>query len=143
MIHTTAPTKADDIRQMCRASIELMDRLDHFKPQIMAAMRHGVYTHSYDDIIDMVATKHLVPRFYGDDSFALITINTFPKAKHFHLFIAGGNLDTIVAHGPQIIAEAKAAGCTRVTLNGRKGWERVTEKLGAKRAYTMMTLEVE
>lgn len=132
----------DRVRTMCRATIEVMDRLDQHRPQIEEAMRRGVRTHSFDDICEMVLQQKLTPRFFSDDTFVLSAVHEYPLAKHYHIFLAGGNLEVLMAARDDLIEDAKRAGCTRMTINGRPGWARIMQKIGARHTYTMLALEV-
>lgn len=47
-----------------------------------------------------------------------------------HGWLAGGELEEIKRMIPGAEAWARAAGCTRVTIAGRKGWARALKPLG-------------
>lgn len=47
-----------------------------------------------------------------------------------HVWLAGGNLADILRLKPGVEAWARALGCGRVTINGRKGWARVLRRSG-------------
>lgn len=47
-----------------------------------------------------------------------------------HVWLGGGRLKTLLTMRPRIEAWARAAGCDRATIIGRKGWDRVFEKCG-------------
>lgn len=42
-----------------------------------------------------------------------------------HQWLAGGEMDAVLAMRPDIEAWAKSLGCTRMMIVGRKGWARV------------------
>jgi hypothetical protein len=44
------------------------------------------------------------------------------QLRSCHWWLAGGDLDEIVAFQPQVEAFARAHGCTRITISGRRGW---------------------
>ncbi len=134
--------KIDQVRHACHETLALMDRLERFKPQIEAALECGIKTHTFDHICELVVNQELVPRFYGDDAFTLVMVSKWPLAHHYHIFLAGGNLDTLIEAIPLIEQDALSANCSRVTINGRPGWAKKLNKIGARHAYTMLAIEV-
>ncbi len=50
-----------------------------------------------------------------------------------HVWLAGGDLDEILAMRPGVEAWARGRGCERVTINGRRGWTRVLGRYGYAR----------
>jgi len=57
-----------------------------------------------------------------------------PSGLSLHVWLAGGDLDEILALRPGLEAWGRAMGCTRLTLNGRKGWARVLRPHGFRPA---------
>jgi len=53
-----------------------------------------------------------------------------PAGRSLHVWLAGGDLAEILRLKPGVEAWGRAQGCSRVTLNGRKGWARVLRPLG-------------
>ena len=51
-----------------------------------------------------------------------------------HVWLAAGRLEAVLALRPGLEAWARGAGCTRITLDGRKGWARVLAPFGYRRA---------
>lgn len=47
-----------------------------------------------------------------------------------HVWLAGGELEDILAMRPGVEAWARARGFERVTINGRRGWSRVLRRYG-------------
>ena len=58
----------------------------------------------------------------------LTEIHEFPNCRHFHIFLAGGNLEDLVSMHTDVIQLAKAAQCEKLTLAGRPGWERALKR---------------
>lgn len=140
-MHQTPPSRADQIRAQCRACIDFLDRVDGFRPLIEEAMRTGSVTHTYDDIVDLLMKGELVARFYGD-AFFIVCLHEFPRAKHYHIFLAGGKLEALLAAKEDLLRDARDAGCQRMTINGRPGWARIFRDIGATHAHTMLVMEV-
>jgi N-acyl-L-homoserine lactone synthetase len=60
----------------------------------------------------------------------------------FHVFLAGGRLEQITALNEPFAEFAKANGCSSLTIAGRKGWEKVLNKLGWKFEFTTLKREI-
>lgn len=87
------------------------------------ALEYSGGTHSFDDIAAGVLAKKF--QLWPNHNSAVVTeIVVYPNTKNLHFFLAGGNLDELKMMRPHIERWGKSIGCTRVTLAGRKGWER-------------------
>lgn len=51
-------------------------------------------------------------------------------AKECHIWLAAGSMREIVAAVPAVEDWARGQGCDRLTIQGRKGWDRVLSPLG-------------
>jgi len=97
--------------------------LNRCRQWIEDALEYSGGTHSFDDIAAGVLAKKF--QLWPNHNSAVVTeIVVYPKTKNLHFFLAGGNLDELKMMRPYIEAWGKSIGCTRVTLAGRKGWER-------------------
>ena len=97
--------------------------LNRCRQWIEDALEYSGGTHSFDDIAAGVLAKKF--QLWPNHNSAVVTeIVVYPKTKNLHFFLAGGNLDELKMMRPHIEAWGKSIGCTRVTLAGRKGWER-------------------
>lgn len=115
--------------------------LERLRPQIESAMEYQSGTHTFDDIVGMVMQGRL--RLWPfKQSVALTEILEYPREKHYHVFIAGGKLEELISHQPDIEAAAKEANCVKLTISGRKGWFRVLQPHGWKEQYTACICEV-
>lgn len=115
--------------------------LENKRAEIESAMEYQEGTHTFDDIVSMVLQGRLRV-FEYEQSIALTEILEYPQQKHYHVFIAGGNLKELMSHHEDLIVAAKEAGCVKLTISGRKGWLRVLEPLGWKEQYTACICEV-
>ena len=52
------------------------------------------------------------------------------SGRSLHVWLAGGNLREIIALRPGVEAWARAQGCVRVTIDGRRGWAKVLRGWG-------------
>jgi len=90
---------------------------------IEAALEYAGGTHTFNDI----AAGVLGGRFqlWPNKNSAVVTeIVVYPQLKDLHYFLAGGNLDELKQMRPVIEDWGKSVGCTRVSLAGRRGWEK-------------------
>lgn len=124
------------------AVIEIMQGLEARRTQIEAALRYADGTHTYDDIVQMVLQNRLVWWPLDNSSFMLTEVISYPRQGHYHVFLAGGDLDTIRATQSDLINAAKLAGCSKLTLGGRRGWVKALHQLGWTEHCTVMGLDI-
>ena len=99
------------------------ERLVDLRPHIEAALKYAGGTHKFDDVIESIRQDKM--QFWPGARSAVVTeIVVHPQMRSLHYFLAGGDLDELKLMRPMIEAWGKSVGCTRVTLAGRKGWER-------------------
>lgn len=55
-----------------------------------------------------------------------------------HVWLAGGAMDEILTVTPWMEAQARAMGCTQVTIEGRKGWVRALAPQGYEYQATII-----
>ncbi|MCG9916027.1 MAG: hypothetical protein MH112_06655 [Phenylobacterium sp.] len=55
------------------------------------------------------------------------------EGRSLHIWLAGGQLETILALRPGVEAWARGLGCTAITIEGRPGWTRVLRAHGYQR----------
>ena len=83
-------------------------------------------THSMDDVRRLIECGSGQHQFWAGKRSAIVTeIVVSPRRWSLHFWLAGGDLEEILEMKPLIEAWGKAAGCSRVTISGRIGWERV------------------
>lgn len=98
---------------------------------IVAALEHSAGTHDIADIEYGIA-KGVYALWPGRECAAITEIHQFPRARYFHIFLAGGKLEELLEMVPSWRSFAMHAGCSKLTLCGRRGWERVLKKQGWK-----------
>ncbi|HYE43415.1 MAG TPA: hypothetical protein VEA15_08480 [Caulobacteraceae bacterium] len=81
-------------------------------------------SHSLDDVWAGVQAGefHFWP---GRRSAAVGELVRHPQRADYHVWLAGGELDELLEMERAASAFARALGCQRITLHGRRGWERV------------------
>lgn len=104
-------------------TVKAFAQLFRCAPYLEAALEHAGGTHTIDDVINEIVIGKL--QFWPGDKCAIVTeIEQYPLMKSCHFFLAGGDLQELEQMTPRIEAWAKGQGCKRMTLAGRRGWER-------------------
>ena len=99
---------------------EDLERLRH---HVEAALEYSGGTHGIEDIAEGLKSGRF-QLWPADDSVVVTEIIVYPRLKNLHFFLAGGDLDELRLMRPIIESWGKEIGCSRVSLAGRKGWER-------------------
>lgn len=100
-----------------------LEQLMRLRHHVDAALEYSGGTHHFEDIIDMVQCSKLQV-WPSTESIVLTEIIVYPQLKNLHYFLAGGDLQELAKMRPMIETWGKSIGCTRVTLAGRRGWEK-------------------
>jgi len=81
-------------------------------------------SHSLDDVWAGVASGefHFWP---GRACAAVGELVEHPQRRDYHVWLAGGDLRELIEMERSASAFARALGCDRITIHGRKGWARV------------------
>ena len=116
--------------------------LEPYADDLQKALALGGEAYTLQDIEDMIATGK-AQMWPGETSVIVTEIILYPRAKHLHLFLAGGNLDELESMLPEIIEWGKTQGCSRVSLSGRRGWERsFLREMGFQPTLVVMEKEI-
>jgi hypothetical protein len=99
---------------------EEFERLRH---HVAAALEYSGGTHKVEDIAEGIRQGQF-QLWPGKNSVVVTEIIVYPQLKDLHYFLAGGDLDELRLMRPIIESWGKEIGCSRVSLAGRKGWER-------------------
>lgn len=117
------------------------EELERCRNWIEAALEYSGGTHDFDDIVQMVKSGQL--QFWpAEDACAITEILTYPKKKVLHIFLAGGNMETIVDMNTSAEYFAKLNDCTGMSIAGRKGWSKVLLDKGYKPAHTVLQKDI-
>ncbi len=115
------------------------EHLLRYKPQIEAALSYADNSYSFDQIVAGVLTGRL--HFYPLGSAFLITeIQKYPNWSAYHIFLAGGDFKEIIAFQPDMLENAKALGCAKLTMTGRRGFERRLTPHGWDATHVRMSI---
>lgn len=108
---------------------DVFSELARCRTYIEAALEYAGGTHTFNDIAAGVLNNRF--QLWPNENSAVVTeVVVYPQLKDLHYFLAGGNLDELQQMRPHIEQWGKSVGCTRVTLAGRRGWERTFLKDG-------------
>lgn len=93
------------------------------RPFIEAALEYSNGTHTFGDVVGALVSGEM--QLWATDTAAVVTeLQMFPQYRACNFFLAGGDMNQL-AHFQRVIGEwAKAQGCQRLTITGRRGWER-------------------
>ena len=94
-----------------------------YKAHLEAALAYADMSHTFEDVVALVASG-AAQAWPGPASIIITEIVTFPRWSVLNFFLAAGRMSELQAMTPHILDWAKAHGCTRATLVGRKGWAR-------------------
>ena len=116
--------------------------LERCRPWIEAALVYSGGTHTFDDVADMIKTGRL--QLWPAPKGCLVTeILVYPRKTVLNVFLGGGDLDQLADMHGDVIAWAKAQGCTAATIQGRKGWERAFRSYGWQARHVVLQKEFE
>lgn len=87
------------------------------------ALAHGGRTHSVADVVRLIE-EHRAQLWERGDGTIITEVQTFPRAKVVHYWLAAGCLGDCLALQSEIDEWARAEGCGAATLTGRRGWGR-------------------
>lgn len=106
-----------------------MTELERCKPWIEAALAYSGDTHTLDDIVNAIIEGKM-QLWPTPDACAVSEIIRYPRKKVCHVFLAAGNLGTILDAQPSFEAWAIDQGCEQITLTGRLGWLKTLKRDG-------------
>jgi len=111
------------------------------REMIEAALEYSPGTHTFDQLVDMTLGGRLT--FWPlPHSFMLTEVHQFPSARHYHIFLAGGDLQELVNMHEDVIQVAHALQCDKLTLTGRTGWVRALQSHGWKPSLITVTKDI-
>jgi hypothetical protein len=119
-----------------------LDVLDHWRPQLEAALSSADYTHTYDDLVGLVMRGEVV-LFTYPGCLLVMEIAKYPQFSVWHCFIACGEMEAVLESEKAMNAVAANLGCKYLSFAGRAGWERILKKAGWHTVCVTMYKEVE
>jgi hypothetical protein len=99
-------------------------------------------TYNIEDVADCIS-KGTMQLWPTNGSAVVTQVQTFPRMKVLHIFLAGGNLEELETLTPHIQKFAEDMGCRKITLTGRKGWSRTfVTKFNMRPTHYWLSTEV-
>lgn len=114
-----------------------MTIFEYCRKWIDDALSYSGGTHTFEDVVDGV-TSGRMQLWPAERGCAVTEIVVYPKKRVLHVFLAGGEMETIVSMIDSATEWGKAQGCTSMTISGRRGWERVLGRHGYKPVMTVL-----
>jgi len=107
----------------------MLEQIKQYRPLIEAALEYSNGTHNFTDIAKGIMEKRY--QLWAMPNSCMITeFHNFPRKRVAHVFLAAGDISELAPAAERFIEFAKANQCVRVTVSGRKGWEKVLEYVG-------------
>lgn len=97
--------------------------------KIENALARGGNTHTLDDVISGLRSG-VYASFNRPNSILVCELVRRPRSLSAHCFLAAGRLHELEALYGEFETWARAEGADRLTLVGRRGWERVGKRFG-------------
>lgn len=130
---------SDTLRQLGA----MHQQLTRFSHNIEEALEYAEGTHTLDDVVQMVLSGQLLFLPF-ERSFLITEVITYPRYKVLNVFLGGGDLDEIATDKMQdlVLNMARHAGCSKITMSGRRGWEKPLRNLGWRNSHVTLVCEV-
>jgi len=118
------------------------EELERCKPWVEAALEYSGGTHDWIDVCEGIykGTMQLWP---AKDSCLVTELITYPRTKVCNVFLGGGTLDEIMGMHADVVAWAKAQGCSALTMTGRFGWKKPLAEYGWKPLHQSYVKEIQ
>lgn len=110
------------------ARLGLEQELEHFRPLIEAALAYSQDTCSWSDVVTEVMEGRAFLMIHPSRK----SVCVVQPVHDLHFFTASGDMNDVMEMEEEAERKAKASGFDRMTLAGRKGWQRVLKSRGWK-----------
>lgn len=102
---------------------------DLLKKRLQRALDVAGNTHTPADVAQAVAEGRMQSWVNGD-SVVITEVMQYPRTNALNVFLAVGNMDEVLVLIPMMAEFGRQHGCTKMRMQGRKGWARVLPDLG-------------
>lgn len=116
---------------------DLAHWLPRSEPHLAAALALDGAGFTIYNLLDAIIDGE-VQLWVGEHSAMATHLRDYPSGRCCVIWLAGGNLDEILAADPIIAAYAREKGCVQVELHGRRGWEKTLRPLGYEFQHVMV-----
>ncbi len=110
------------------ARLELEHELEHFRPLIEAALAYGHGEGAWEYLVNEVMEGRAFLAIHPSRQ----SVAVLQPVHELHFFTASGDMNDVMEIEEEAERKAKASGFDRMTLIGRKGWQRVLKSRGWK-----------
>jgi hypothetical protein len=114
---------------------------DRCRGWIEAALPFAGGTHTIEDVQEAIEAGRAL-LLAGKNSAMVCEVQTYPRLKSFHIWLAGGDLSELRSAQTQLEDLAWRFGCSRISIAGRRGWVRAIEDLGYEETFTTIVKEI-
>jgi hypothetical protein len=108
---------------------------------LLNALEYSDGTHSLEDVA-MALDKDEMQLWPGINTAIVTEILEFPQKKIIHVFLAAGDMNEVIRILPYIEKHGKKEGCEELSMIGRKGWERVMDKIYKLETKVYLSTEI-
>jgi hypothetical protein len=115
---------------MTRTSTSLMSE-EEIERKLARALAVGGNTHTPHDIWVALENESMQLWMNGD-SFVITEVIHYPQVSTLDVAYAVGKLEDVLVMHPAVAEFARGHGCTKMRMQGRKGWQRVLPAYGWK-----------
>lgn len=91
---------------------------------IEPALNYSGNAFSWHDVLDRVASGKAKIWNNGDAAGVTEVLN-FPQKRVCNVWLAGGRMESLLSMLDDVLVWAKENNCSEVTVQGRKGWQRI------------------
>jgi hypothetical protein len=105
---------------------------------ITDALEYSMGTHNLDDVLSGIQGGEF-QLFANDGGCAVTQIITYPRKKVIYIFLAGGELDSVIALQDEVIQFGRENNCDSMMQIGRKGWTKALKLHGWSTEAACMT----
>ena len=105
---------------------------EHLIPRIARALKHGLGTHTVEDVAGALAAGEMQV-FFNDAAICVTEIKQAPRKKFLSIFLVAGELAALKQLQPQVLQFGRNQNCDFVLGSGRIGWQKVATEGWAKR----------
>jgi hypothetical protein len=134
-------TQLGDTPDLVTRLIAALQAMQKHRLDIEAALWYSDYSYSFDDVVVRVMQGDLEV-FIFEKSIILAEVDHAPQFNTFHLYLAGGDLEEILAQEDLMMNEARLRGCRYISIAGRRGWEAPLRKMGWTHKLSILKKEI-
>jgi hypothetical protein len=114
-----------------------LDNQERLLTKLRKALRVGGNTHELEDILFGLETGKM-QAFWNDGAIIVTEIVQAPAKRYLNIFLAAGDMDSVMALHPKIEAFSDEKGCEFGRALVRPGFEKVLKAKGWKRKMIVM-----